>query len=559
MADSHGRTSFRRTLADAVATIELRRLQRAWMASSVAGWAFFIVLAVYAYEHGGASAVGVAALSRMVPAGLAAPLAGVVVDRRSRRDVLLAITIGRSLILVAVAAAVAAGAPLALVLVLAAIFTVLATAHRPAQAALLPALASTPRQLAASNAISTAVDSAGFLAGALLGGILLGATSLQVAFAIAALLFALAAWPLARIPRDPIPEYRQREDEESALDELASGFRTVAGDRSLRLLVGVLATSTLVEGAVDVLVVLVAIELLDLGGAGVGWLNTAWGVGGLVGGAAAIPLLGRGHLAAVLAGGCLLVGVPLMLVSAVPEVGVAVVMLGLLGLGYSLIESAGLTLLQRLSSDDVLGRAFAVVESSYWLTTGIGAIMAPGLVALLGLRGALLAVGACLPVLAALRWAGLRRFEGSAAVPQRAFALLRSVSLFAPLPLGTIENVARRLTEIVVRPGEEIVREGEPGDRLYVIAEGEFDVTCTRGAFPSFRDGDVFGEIALLRNVPRTATVTARTDGLVYALDRQAFLTAVSSHRYSSRTAHSMVDERSARQPVASEAAAPPP
>jgi MFS family permease len=551
MAASHGRTSFRRTLADAVATVDLRRLQRAWMASSVGGWAFFIILAVYAYEEGGASAVGVAAFTRMVPAGLAAPFAGVVVDRRARRDVLIAITIGRSLVLLGVATAVAAHAPLLVVLGLAALFTVLATAHRPAQAALLPTLASTPRQLAASNAIWTAVDSGGFLAGALLGGILVGATSLEAAFAVAAVLFAAAAWPLARMPRDAIPEYRDLTDDESPLEELGSGFRTVARDRSLRLLVGVLSASTLVEGAVDVLVVLVAIELLDLGGPGVGWLNTAWGVGGLVGGAAAISLLGRGHLAAGLAGGCLLVGVPLVLVAALPEVGVAVLMLGILGVGYSLIETAGLTLLQRLSSDDVLGRAFAVVESSYWLTTGIGAITAPGLVALLGLRGALFALGACLPVLAVLRWAALARFEGGAAVPERAFALLRSVSLFAPLPLGTIENIARRVREMVVRPGDEIVREGEPGERLYVIVEGEFDVSCLRGAFPSLRDGDLFGEIALLRNVPRTATVTARTDGLLYVLDRNGFLAAVGSHRYASRKADSIADERAVRVPVA--------
>jgi hypothetical protein len=300
-----------------------------------------------------------------------------------------------------------------------------------------------------------------------------------------------------------------------------------------------------------VLVVLVAIELLDLGGSGVGWLNAAWAAGGFVGGAAAISLLGRGHLAAGLAGGCLLVGVPLMLVTALPEVPVAVLMLGILGVGYSLIETAGLTLLQRLSSDDVLGRAFAVVESSYWLTTGIGAIIAPGLVTLLGLRGALLAVGACLPLLAALRWAALARFEGGTSVPERPFALLRSVSLFAALPLGTVENVARRVTEMAVQPGDEIVREGDPGERLYVIAEGVFDVSCARGAFPSLHEGDLFGEIALLHNVPRTATVTARTGGLLYALDRNAFLTAVGSHRYATRTAALIADERAVRVPVA--------
>jgi MFS family permease len=532
-----------------MATSDLRRLQLAWTAASVGGWVFFIILAVYAYEQGGATAVGVAALARMLPAALAAPVAGVIVDRSSRRDILLAITIGRALVLVGVAAAVAAEAPLAVVLALGTVFTALATAHKPAQAALLPALAHTPRQLAASNAVWTASDSAGFLAGSLLGGVLVAATSIETAFLVTAGVFGAAAWPFARLPRDPVPAYREHDDPEERLEELASGFRTVTRDRSLRLLVGVLSASTLVEGAVDVLVVLTAIELLDLGGAGVGWLNSAWGFGGLVGGAAAISLLSHGRLATGLAGGCLLVGTPLLLIAAVPEVWTAVAMLAVLGVGYSLIETAGLTLLQRLTSDDVLGRAFAVVESSYWLTTGIGAILAPVLVSLLGIRGALIAVGACLPVLAVVRWAALARFEAGADVPKRAFELLRSLPLFAPLPLSTVETVCCRVAEIEVGPGDPIVREGERGERFFVIAEGEFDVTCSRGTFPPLAGGDVFGEIALLRDVPRTATVTARTDGLLFALDREAFQLVIGGHTFSRRTAQSMADERLERIP----------
>ena len=554
MADSQGRASFRQSLADALATADLRRLQLNWTAASVGSWIFFIVLAVYAYDKGGATAVGVAALARMLPAGLAAPVAGVVVDRRSRRDVLLVSTVGRSLILAGIAAAVAAEAPLAVVLTLSAVFTALATAHKPAQAALLPALAETPRQIAASNAILTAIDNVGFLAGALLGGVLVAAASFETAFLVMAGVFAVAAWPLARIPRDPVPDYREHEDEdeaEQAFEELASGFRTVSRDPSLRLIVGLASCSTFVEGAADVLVVLVAIELLDLGNSGVGWLNSAWAVGGIVGGAAAISLLGRGRLAGGLAAGCLFVGVPLLLVAAVPEVPVAAVALVALGAGYSLIETANLTLLQRLTSDDVLGRAFAVLESSYWLTTGLGAITAPLIVNLLGVRGALIAFGCTLPLIAALRWGRLARLEAGAAIPERAFALLRQVPLFAPLSIAALENLSRRLAEVPVPAGEAVVREGERGDRFYVIAEGDFVVTCTRGDFTPLADGDVFGEIALLRDVPRTATVTARTDAVVFALDRDAFLTAVNGHRYTAREVDTLAAERSERRPAA--------
>jgi MFS family permease len=302
---------------------------------------------------------------------------------------------------------------------------------------------------------------------------------------------------------------------------------------------------------VDVLVVLVALELLDLGNSGVGWLNSAWAFGGIVGGAAAISLLARGRLAAGLAAGCLFVGAPLVLVAGFPEVAVAVAGLLTLGVGYSLIETANLTLLQRLTSDDVLGRAFAVLESSYWLTTGLGAITAPLIAHLLGVRGALVAFGCSLPLIAALRWARLARLEVGAAIPERAFALLRHVPMFAPLSIGALENLSRRLAETPVPAGHAVVREGEPGDRVYLVAEGEFDVTCSEGSFPAIGSGEVFGEIALLRDVPRTATVTARTDALVFALDRDVFLMAVGGHKYCARTLDTLVAERTARDPAA--------
>ncbi len=105
-------------------------------------------------------------------------------------------------------------------------------------------------------------------------------------------------------------------------------------------------------------------------------------------------------------------------------------------------------------------------------------------------------------------------------------------------------------------PGEAIVREGEQGECFFVIAEGKFDVTCERGSFPSLADGDIFGEIALLRHCARTATVTARTDGLLYALDREAFQLVTGGHRFACRTAEAMVEERLERAPVSEGAGA---
>jgi MFS family permease len=551
MQAGSGFDGMRQALSEALATPNLRRLQLSWAASAVGGWIFFVTLAVYAYDAGGAAAVGIAALVRMVPAGLAAPVAGLLADRHPRRDVMLGAIVVRAILLTALAAGVSAGVPIGVVLVGAALFTVVTTAHKPAQAALLPHLAQTPRQLGASNAVWSGIDNAAFLVGSLLAGALIANAGTTTAFFVTAGVFAFAALPLARIPRDPVPDYRLAGTGERApIKDLAGGFQEVWRDGRLRLVVGFLSLTTLIEGMADVLVVVVAIQLLDLGGAGVGWLNGSWGLGGLIGGAVALSLLRRGRLATGLAAGGLLVAVPLMGLAAVNVADGAGLLLILLGVGYALIEVAGLSLLQRLTSDDVLARAFAVVESSYWITTGLGAILAPAVVTLLGPRGALVAVGATLALAVLLRWRALLRFEGEAPVPEETFKVLRGVSVFAPLPIATVENVSRRMAELRYHPGQVVIAEGDEGDRFYVVAEGVLDVTCERGSFAPVASGDFFGEIALLRDVPRTATVTAREETVLYALDRDSFLCAVGAHRCAGTVARRRAESRLNKVPV---------
>ena len=387
-------------LRDALATPDLRRLQLSSVASSTGGWAFMVALSVYAYEAGGAAAVGLAALVRMLPAGLAAPFVGLVADRRSRRDVLVASSAGRAVVVAAITAAVAAPAPLAVVLALAALLTVLQTAQRPGQAALLAQLARTPVELAAANAAWSGLDNASFLLGALLGGVLIAAAGTTIVFGVTAGTFVVAAVALARIARDPVPEHRAGA---TSPRELAGGLRAVRGDPALALVIGAVAVTTFVEGIVDVLVVVSALTILHLGDAGVGWLNAAWGAGGLAGGVAGLALLHRGRLAAGLAGGAALAGVALVAVAALPMAGAALALLVLFGIGYALIDIAELTLVQRLASDELLARAFGVTETLYWITTGLGAAVAPLLIAWLGARGALAVAGACLLALVALR------------------------------------------------------------------------------------------------------------------------------------------------------------
>ncbi len=405
-----GASSSPRCLQVALASPALRRLQLTWACSALASWTLFIALAVYADQRGGATAVSLAALARMIPAGLAAPLSGLLCDRRTPASIMLGGLAARALLAVALAVAAGVGASLGVVLVLAALFMVIETAHRPAQAAVLRGLAPGAEQAGAAIALWTGVDNAAFLCGSLLGGAAIAISGVQAAFATVAALCALATIPMVALRR----RAGGRRDVVDAQDgdgvrAVLAGLGHVARAPELREVVGFLTAATVVEGAIDVLVVVVAIQMLHLGDAGVGWLNAAWGLGGLFGAALALglPRLRCGGGAA--AAGGLLVGASLLVLAVLTSTLVAAAMLVVLGVGYALIEAASLSLLHRDTLDDVLGRAFAVVESGHWLATAIGALVAPAILALLGPAGALWALGACLPLIVALRWRVLAR------------------------------------------------------------------------------------------------------------------------------------------------------
>ena len=511
-------------LRGAFATPDLRRLQLASVASCTGGWAFMVGLSVYAYGEGGATAVGLAALVRMLPAGLAAPFVGLVADRCSRRDVLVVSCAGRAAAVAAIALAVRASAPLAVVLALAALLTVLQTAQRPGQAALLAHLARTPVQLAAANAAWSGLDNASFMLGALLGGVLIAATGTTAVFAVTAAMFVVAAAATAWIERDPVPEHRTGA---TGTREVAGGLRAVREDRALALVIGAVAVTTFVEGIVDVLVVVAALTILHLGDAGTGWINAAWGAGGLAGGIAGLALLHRGRLAAGLAGGAALAGLALLVLAALPSAGAGLALLFVFGIGYALVDTAELTLVQRLASDALLARAFGVTETLYWITTGLGAAVAPALIAWLGMRGALAVAGGCLLVLVAARARPLARLEEVRPLPARAFALLRGVGFLGAVPLGTLENLALRLTALEVAAGVAVVRQGESGDRFYLVDNGTLTVEADGREVVRLGPGECFGEIALLHDTARMATVTAIGPVSLYALDREEFLGVV--------------------------------
>jgi MFS family permease len=538
---SESLSAFRAVFANS----NLRRVELAWAGSETGKWMYVVAVAVFAYAKGGTAAVGLVALIRVFPAAVIAPFAAVLSDRFRRERVMLFSDVTRAATLACAALVVAFSLPAGIVYALAGLVTILSTTFRPAQSALLPTISRSAEELTAANVVMSTIASIGSFAGPALGGILIATTSVEAVFSVTAVAFLLSAVQVARIRADAPPaSKREREAEQRLAQEAFAGFATILAEPKLRLLTGLYCAQTVVAGALGVLIVVASIQLLHLGSSGVGYLNSAFGIGGLFGAALTVALVARQKLASDFAIGTLLWGVPLILIGLFPSPAAALVLIAFIGIGDTLVEVAAPTLLQRAVPDEVLGRVFGAVESLIIGAMGIGAIIAPPLVGWIGVRGALIATGCLLPALGLVFWHRLGSIDAAFALPARQLALLRAIQIFAPLPPAQIERLARELVPVRASAGEAVVREGEAGDRFYIVDSGELEVTVEGSPVRRLGSGDHFGEIALLRDVPRTATVTAVGEVNLYALDRDEFIAAVTGHAPSVEAADAVISQR---------------
>jgi MFS family permease len=530
----------------------LRRLELAWTASIVAHCAYLVAVSVYAFQAGGASTVGLIYLLRMVPAAVVAPFAGLLADRYPRERVLLASAAGRTILVGAAGAGVFLHADPWVIYGLAIAASLVQTPLRSAQAALTPALCSSPAELTAANTVASTVESIAAFLGPAIAGVLFVVTSIGTVFVLTAglLLVCTVLTALLRIPGEAAP--RRELEASTILSESLAGFRAIGREPPLRVMIGLLAAQTFVAGAVGVYTVVLAIQTLGLGEGGVGYLNSAFGVGAILGGIVAFGLTGAKRLSPSFLAGVVLWGAPLIVIAVWSSTAAALIMLGVMGLGNTLVDVAGFTLVQRAVPDEVLARVFGVVVSVWWGAVGIGAAVAPALISWLGFKGALIATGAALVALVALFARRVSAIDAAAHAPEAdELRLLGGIPIFAPLAGATLEHLAGRLVPLVIEPGTAVVRQGESGDRFYIVVEGELDVTADQRALSSLHAGDHFGEIALLRDVPRTATVTAKTRAVLYALDRSDFLAAVTGYAPSEEAAERVVSARLAALPTA--------
>lgn len=519
----------------------LRRAQLSFLGAWTAEWAFTVGLGIVAYRAGGATAVGLVGLLRMVPSAILAPLLSPLADRGRRERVLILVSTVRGIATAAAAVVVAVAGPLQIVYALAALSTIAATLFRPAHSALLPSLCRTGYELASANVVRGLLDSVATLVGPLLAAVLLQFTGVTVVFAFAAGASLWAAALLLRLRYDAPPR-PSAPTKTHLVNEAAEGLRAVIRNRDVALIIGLAAAQTFTRGALTVFTVVVAIDLLGTGEPGVGTLTAAVGAGAVLGSLAASLLVGTRRLGAWFAVGVALWGLPVTLIGLFPQEAAALGLLACVGVGNALIDLAGFTLLARMAPDDVLARVFGVLESLVALSIGLGAIVASLVIDMSGVRPALVTVGLLCPIAAAVSWHRLRRLDRSIGVRDRDIGLLQAVGMLNPLPLPAMEQLARGLEPVAVPAGHVVFNQGDFGDRYYVIESGEAEVVGDGHVVATLGHGEGFGEIALLRRIRRTATVRATSELRLQALRSDHFLAVVLGYTPSAREAGTVVE-----------------
>ena len=535
----------------------VRRIQLAFVGSETGDWAYGMAMMVWAYGVGGATLVGVWAGIRMLLAAVAATFGGALADRMSRRTFMMA-NDGIRLVLTAItAAAILLDAGVWAVLVPATLTTLVGSSFRAAQAGLLPSLVDSPRQLTAANATAEITDSTASFAGPALAGLLLGLVGIVPVVLLNAATFAWSLLMVAGVrprPASPAaatgvrPAGEAPGDGEDAgetfLAEVLGGFRAILVDKDMVATVGILCVNGALGGALSVLVVIIAAESLG-DPAAVGWISAILGATAFLGGIVMLGLAGRLKLGRVMLLGILGWCIPLVVMGLLPNVVVIVIAVAVIGLLDPMVNVGFVTVPPRLVPERVLSRVFAAIESLFIATGALGAFVTPLLVTRFGVGPGIVIMGVAGIVVALLCAVRVPHLDARLSAP-RGLELLATVPLFRPLSPTMLEQVAHKLEPVEVGAGEVVIAEGDSSDRFYVIESGTVSVAQSGRELRREGPGEVFGEIGLLRDVPRTASVTAVGPVVLLSLTREDFLALMAGEDGIAGPANELVASRMA-------------
>ncbi len=547
----------------------LRRLNLAFAGSAIGDWAYATAIVIWAYDVGGVRAVGLWFTVRLTLLAIATPFAATLVDRLPRRAVMVGADVTRAVIASVVALLIWADATPAWIFILATLASIVSAPFRPAVAAILPTLVDSPEELTAANGTTSTIDSLSFFIGPAIGGLMVTWFGIPFVVAFNALTFVWSAALLVRIrPRavpvvgvavgdapqvavegvageavaDPEPAGADAA-KESFLAESMAGFKTIWRDKDLRLISGLYTVQTVVAGASAVFSIEMAVQMTTFGSRGVGYLDSIFGLGALLGGLVAIGRASARRLATDFGVGVVFWAIPLLLTAVWPQMWAVFLALFVIGVANPIVDVNAATILQRTTADEVMGRVFGALETAAIASMALGSAIMPVLIEWVGLRWALAVLSLMVSAAVLPAFGRLRRMDAVLAEPE-GLVLLRGIPMFAPVEPKALELMAQRMVRIEVPAGETIIREGEPGDRFYVVESGILTATFRGEVLSQMGAGDPFGEIALLRDVPRTATVVADEPSVLLALDRGPFLDAVTGNSEVNSRADDLISRR---------------
>lgn len=537
--------------------------------SGIGDWLYLVALLIVVYNVSSDPLVlGIVGGARVLPYVFLSVPAGVIVDRYDRRLVLLVTDIARGLIMVALTVLVLVDGPLIAIVGLAIFATCFSTFFRPTIGAYVPMLVRDERELGPANSLFATLGELSFIIGPALAGIIVAVTNPGVAFAINAATFAVVATVLATLPPgrahgaatgtveagqgvDPVSGTAGDETGQAAAEAApapaatasaapAAALESVAGLRSVaRPLIGLMTLDVVggfMFGGLSVLTVLLAVDRLGAGESATGFLNAAVGVGGVLGALGSGALVLRRNLAPPMVGGALLLAAGFIALGVSTALLPALVAMAVIAGGALIADVVETTVFQRLVPDELRGRVLGGMQMMQTFTYAAGSLLLPVLVSTVGAWIILPIGGAAILVAAVIALTLLGNNLRQAADPAADVMLRVSrLPLFAGVPATALQAAAARLEPVPVTAGTVVIREGDPADRFYLIQTGRFAVDqLDRGTGVERRlrvmgPDEVFGELGLMHQAPRSATVTAETDAQLLALSGPAFLELVGS------------------------------
>ena len=509
---------------------------------------YVVGLAVLAYEAGGTAAVALVAIIRALPSVVLVPVLLGAFDAMPP-DRLLRFVIAARVAFLAVATALVAGDALpVLVYLVAGIDAVAGGLTRPLRATLTPGLARSTEELVAANVTTVTGDALAAMLGPGGAAIVLAVGEVPATFVAGTLMMAAALGAVLPIHAAPdiVARATSRSEDQAGTPRrsVLQSIRDLLAMPHPRLILLLFAGQRFVRGVITVALVAAAFELLDIGDSGVGVLTSAIGLGGLLGGAVALGLVGRPRLTPAFAVGLVAWGGGILVAGAVPNLTFVVLALAIAGIGKTALDTTGFTLLQRTVPNDRRSNVFGLLEGVISASLAAGPVAAAVLVDSVGPGWTLIMAGVLPIALVAVTWPVLRSADDAAVIPQPALRLLQGVAMFRPLQLTTIETLAGQMVPRALTAGSDAIRQGERGDTFFIVESGRMATLVDGTNIGELGPGDSFGEIALLRATERTATVRAVEDSRLVELACEPFLAAVASTGDSTAAADEIVRRR---------------